>query len=45
MPTSHKDVYIPPVINQEEDMLGISQAQGQHVKWDTLINTAVTSTP
>jgi hypothetical protein len=28
MPNSHKDVYIPGVINQEGDMLGNSQAQG-----------------
>jgi hypothetical protein len=39
------DVYIPGVINQEGDMLGISQAQGQHSKWDILINTDITSTP
>jgi len=38
------DVYTPGVINQEGDMLGISQAQGQHFKWDTLINTIITST-
>jgi len=39
------DVYIPCVINQEEDMLGISMAQGQHFKSDILINTNVTSNP
>jgi hypothetical protein len=37
------DVYIPCVINEEGDMLGISQAQLQHFKWGILINTAVTS--
>jgi len=45
MSISHVDVYKPPVINQEGDMVGISQAQGQHSKWDMLINTAITSTP
>jgi len=39
------DVYIPGVIYQEGDMLGISQAQGQHFKWDTIINTTIISAP
>ena len=38
------NVCIPHVINQE-DMLDISQEQGQHFKQDILINTAITSTP
>ena len=45
MPNSHEDMYIPGVINQEGDMLVISQVQGQHFKWDILISTAITSTP
>jgi len=39
------DVYILGVINQDRDILGISQAQGQHFKWEILINTAITSAP
>jgi len=45
MSISHVDVYIAPVINEEGDMVGISQAQVQHFKWDILLNTAITSTP
>lgn len=44
MPHSCKDVHIPSVINQAGDMLGISQEEGQHFKWDALINNAITTT-
>jgi hypothetical protein len=37
------NVCIPCVINQG-DVLGISQEQGQHLKQDMLINTAITAT-
>ena len=30
------NVFIPGVVNQEGDMLGISQEQGQHFKWTYL---------
>jgi hypothetical protein len=44
MSHSCKDVHIPSVINQEGDMLGISQEQGQHFKWNTFVNSAIITT-
>jgi hypothetical protein len=44
IPHSWKDGRIPSVINQEGDILGISQEEGQHFKWDALINNTITTT-